>query len=539
MSMSLSRREFLMGMGAVGGMALLGTNIGAAAAQIRFGYAAITWGGKDVQAIEDIAALGFPGIQLRSNVLEAFGDRPAALRDLLNQHRLVTVALSSGGIRLDPAVERDELTKHMRHAAFVRDVGGLYLQMTDERPKGRPIVAADYTRLGRLLTELGRRTADIGIPVSYHHHMNALGERPEEIRAILDAADPKYVSFQLDTAHYQQGGGDPVRAVREYRDRLSFLHIKDVQGPLPGATGDLSRSYQFVELGRGKVDLKGVFDALNEVGFKGWAVVELDRVPDPKGTPKASAVINKKYLEDQLGLTVAAAVPAPLVAQSGAPAMHNRLTDEERRAGWELLFDGRTLKGWRGYKQPDAFRTRWKAENGLLTVGKSDGQDTRGKLDLISTSTFDQFELTFEWRISLGGNSGVKYFVLEDMDAAIGHEYQIIDDERHEDAKIGPERQTSAFYDVLAASDRPVRPAGEFNQSRILITGGRVEHWLNGTRVLRYELESEKLRAAIVDSKFKDVARFGKLQRGHVLLQDHGDAVWYRTIKIRRIGSGS
>src|SRR5262249_38701166 len=151
------------------------------------------------------------------------------------------------------------------------------------------------------------------------------------------------------------------------------------------------------------------------------------------------------------------------------------LTAAEKKAGWALLFDGRSLNGWRGYKMKDASSTRWRVEDGFLTVPRAEGQDTHGALDIISTETYDNFELTFEWRISQGGNSGVKYFVLEDMDAAIGHEYQVIDDERHPDAKVGPKRQTAALYDVLAATDRKLKPAGELNQSRILVTGRHVE----------------------------------------------------------------
>jgi inosose dehydratase len=270
---------------------------------IRFGYAAITWGGNDEQAIADISSVGFRGIQLRSNVLETYGQRPAALRDLLAQHKLPMVALSSGNLRLDPSMQADEIAKHARHAQFVRDAGGLFLQVIDERPKERPIERADYPRLGRLLTELGKRTADLGIPLAYHHHMNSLGERPDEIAHILEATDGRYVKLLLDVAHWKQGGGDPVKAVRDYADRLGFLHIKDVQSPIPGATGDLSRSYRFVELGRGSVDLKGVFAALAAVRFSGWAIVELDRVPDPDRTPKQAAEMNRQYLVGR-GMTI-------------------------------------------------------------------------------------------------------------------------------------------------------------------------------------------------------------------------------------------
>jgi inosose dehydratase len=276
--------------------------ITAAPGDITFGYAAITWQGNDRQAIEEVAAVGFKGIQLRTSVLPEFGDKPAALKELLAKHRLTMAAFSSGGVHIDPEFEKPDLETHQKHARFVRDAGGAYLQLTDTRPK-RQLTAADYRRLGRLLTEIGRRTADIGIPVAYHNHMNAIGERPDEVDWVLDAADPRYVKVLLDVAHYHQGGGDPIRAIRTYADRLLFLHIKDVESPLPGNSGDPMRSYRFVELGRGKVDLKGVFAALDAVKFRGWAIVELDRVPDDARTPKASAILAKEYLQ-KLGYQV-------------------------------------------------------------------------------------------------------------------------------------------------------------------------------------------------------------------------------------------
>jgi len=269
------------------------------AASMKFGYAAITWGSALAQAMDDIAAVGFRGIQLRGEAVQQFGDRPAALKEALAAHKLAFVALSSGNLSIDPAREQEERATHVRHAQFVRDCGGRFLQIIDERPKGRAIVANDYRRLGKLLTELGKRTADLGVPVVYHHHMNSLGEKPDEVDAVLAAADRKYVRVLFDTAHYQQGGGDPVAAIRKYRDWIEVLHLKDVRPQPAQASG-----YQFVELGRGRVDLPGVFAALREINFSGWGIVELDRVPDSGGTPKQSAEINKRYLVEKLHQTV-------------------------------------------------------------------------------------------------------------------------------------------------------------------------------------------------------------------------------------------
>ena len=317
-----SRREFLRQLGAGAAGALLpvgcaargarsaeGPQLGSPAprtprpASLKLGYAAITWGGDDERAIDEISALGFPGIQLRASVLARFGDRPAALRELLARHRLTFVALSSGNVGVDEGTGGHVIAEHVDHARFLHDAGGMYLQLIDERPKGRDVEPADYARLGRLLTEVGRRAADVGVRAGYHPHVGSVGEKPEAIDRILDASDSRYVGLLLDVAHYQVGGGDPVAAIRRYADRLLFLHIKDVRSAAPGAPASPS-SFQFVELGRGSVDLPGVFAALRDVGFGGWAVVELDSVTDPRRTPREAAAANKRYLEETIGLRV-------------------------------------------------------------------------------------------------------------------------------------------------------------------------------------------------------------------------------------------
>jgi inosose dehydratase len=277
------------------------TPISPAPSEIHLGYAAITWGGKDRQAIDDIAAVGFHGIQLRSNSIVEFGS-PAAVRDLLSRHELKFVALSSGDLLSDPAAAKESIAEHTAHAKFLRDAGGLYLQILDNRPKGRAATPADFKLLGKALTELGKRTADLGIPLGYHNHMGSLGERPEELDQIMNLSDPRYVRLELDIAHYFQGGGDPIKAIEKFSDRLLFLHIKDAEHLPPGK--DSQHSYRWVELGHGLVDVPAVFEALRKVNFRGWAVVELDGVPDNVQSPREAAAANKQYLQEKLGLTV-------------------------------------------------------------------------------------------------------------------------------------------------------------------------------------------------------------------------------------------
>src|SRR5215203_348008 len=231
-------------------------------------------------------------------------------------------------------------------------------------------------------------------------------------------------------------------------------------------------------------------------------------------------------------VAMAAAAAAWSADQSagGTPAALNQLTAQERAAGWRSLFDGRTLDGWRAYRRDTLPESGWEVKDGTLrTVAKVKGAD------LVTRQTFEDFEFSWEWRVAPGGNNGVKYFVTEARPQSPGHEYQMIDDAGYTGA-LHPNQHTADFYDVLpAAADKPVRPGGEWNSSRIVVRGTGVEHWLNGRRVLAYELGSPAVTAGIEKSKFKGHPGFGDKVAGPIMLTYHQDECWYRNLKIRQL----
>ena len=223
------------------------------------------------------------------------------------------------------------------------------------------------------------------------------------------------------------------------------------------------------------------------------------------------------------------AVLLATTALAAPPA--NQLTDAEKTAGWKLLFDGQTTAGWHTFKTTAFPAKGWEVEDGWLhCLGTTGG-------DIISDGEFDNFELQWEWKQAPAGNSGVKYFVTESRKTALGHEYQMIDDAREPDAKLANgKRGTAAFYDVLKPTAvPPTKPPGEANNSRILIQGNHVEHWLNGTKVLEYECGTDAIKAAVAESKFKSTVGFADKIKGHLLLQDHHSEVWFRNLKIREL----
>ncbi|MBL9167402.1 MAG: DUF1080 domain-containing protein [Verrucomicrobiales bacterium] len=217
-----------------------------------------------------------------------------------------------------------------------------------------------------------------------------------------------------------------------------------------------------------------------------------------------------------------------LVIVSMSSALPSVAADSSSKRGWQNLFDGKTTAGWRGFKKPGFPDKGWRVESGALVHASKGGGG-----DIISEQKFQEFDLRWEWKVADGANSGLKYFIIEERGSAIGHEYQMIDDALHPDARTGPLHQTAAFYDVLPPHKPAVKPAGEWNRSRILVKGNRVEHYLNGKLALRYEMGSPEVVEGVAKSKFKKVEGFGKPVLGHILLQDHSDEVWFRNIRIK------
>jgi hypothetical protein len=227
-------------------------------------------------------------------------------------------------------------------------------------------------------------------------------------------------------------------------------------------------------------------------------------------------------------------------AQTGrAP---NTLSEKERAEGWKLLWDGRTSWGWRSAKGPEFPKQGWETKDGVLSVIETGGAESRAGGDIVTTASYARFELRAEFRLTPGANSGIKYYVDTDLNkaegSAIGLEFQLLDDARHPDAKLGRDgnRTLASLYDLIpAAADKRTKAIGEWNEARIVSDGRHVEHWLNGGKVLEYERGSEAFRKLVAVSKYKVWPAFGERPDGPILLQDHGNAVSFRNLKLREL----
>jgi inosose dehydratase len=306
-----SRRQLLLGVGATALAAQFDANpISSFFADYEFkiGYHAVTWGDKTEQAIDEISELGFSGVAIRRSDYEKYANRAAEFKDLMAAKKLTLVSISTGDVTINPGDEKQEIADHVAMAKWMKEVGGLYLEVADgSRAKEGVNDHDDYKRLGRRLTEIGKRTfGGYGVKLGYQNRMNSMGERQLEFDRIMNASDPKYVLAALDVAHMHTAGGDPVKFTRDYINRMLYPHFKDVliQKPPPGLDGrPLRPKYDFVELGQGVVNIPGALQIMKDFRYQGWIIIELDRAPRGR-TPKESAVISKKFVEERLKLKI-------------------------------------------------------------------------------------------------------------------------------------------------------------------------------------------------------------------------------------------
>ena len=227
--------------------------------------------------------------------------------------------------------------------------------------------------------------------------------------------------------------------------------------------------------------------------------------------------------------------PLPVMVQ------RNVLTQQEKEEGWQMLWDGSTTKGWRGAKLDGFPKQGWLIKNGILTVLASGGAESAAGGDIVTEALYDDFELLVDFKLTAAANSGIKYYVDTEINkgpgSSIGLEYQILDDALHPDAKLGNHegsRTLASLYDLIQADvNKPAKPIGEWNTAYILSKNHHVEHWLNGVKVLEYERGSEGFRKLVSESKYEKWPNFGELEKGQILLQDHGDQVSFRNIKIK------
>ena len=285
-------------------------------------------------------------------------------------------------------------------------------------------------------------------------------------------------------------------------------------------------------------------DMVDDLTAEGFFGLQVHSIGDPEHAGISVRWRNIRILTDNLEANRTARDPD--VVQISY--LQNQLTDYELRHGWRLLWDGKTSTGWRGAKLDHYPESGWNMADGVLSVDETEGLESAGPGDIVTLDSFSNFELQFEFLISEGANSGVKYFVDPDLNlgpgSAIGCEFQILDDAVHPDAKLGVSgnRTMASLYDMITAENlqtegraKQFKGIGQWNQGRIVSDNGHVEHWLNNERVVEFDRSSQTFRALVAYSKYKKWDGFCQWPEGQIVLQDHGNAVSYRSIKVREL----
>lgn len=399
----------------------------------------------------------------------------------------------------------------------------------------------------RLLEEIDRLVKEFDMRYAIHNHGPASPEMYPDVEygwKLVKDLDPR-VGFCIDVGWEYGSGKDPAESIRKYASRIFDAHIKNFEIGKPDGAA--------IPLPRGKIDLVKVFQAFADVGYEGVCSLEYERDFDDNLLGIVESIAYARGVCDAIK-TKAKMDPAPANA--------NTLSDSEKADGWKLLWDGKTLDGWVGVKNKfvRAPEKGWVIADGTLTMRPVSGISEKGEWfplppedrklggggDIVTIGKYRDFAFKFDFRLTEKANSGVKYFYDENFDGGTCEEYQILEN-GHPDSSKGKDgnRKAASLYDIYPAqADGILKPAGKWNSGMIVAKGDKVEHWLNGKKVLEYTRFTAEFRAAVNASKYAEWGKdengarrpWGENREGRILLQDHSDStVSFCNLKIKEL----
>lgn len=442
------------------------------------------------------------------------------------------VAVKSVHIPFDIDEETLQKTKNAAREAGVDIYAGGVIYMKTEDEVRQAFTYADRVGMKMIVGVPNPELIDLcqdmvqqfNIQLAIHNHgsRNILYPDAGSAYDLIKSRDPR-MGLCIDVGHTLRLNLNPASEIRKYQDRLLDIQLWDVSSA--------SHEGRSILPGYGVMDLQEVLQALVDVDYTG--VVSVEYWNDPEN-PELGTAYTIGYLR-------------AMMTKLDFPenVFDNELTDWEEEGGWQLLFNGKDSKGWRGINLEQFPQRGWYIQQGNLCVDQNQGQESANGGDIVTLKEYDNFILEWEWKMMTpGGNSGLKYFVQEgrsdNKKYGYGIEYQLLDDANHPwmlegKMETGDYRTVAAAYELYPAQNKKLKPLGTYNHSKIEVNNGQVTHWLNGIKVLEFDRFSDDFKQKVKESKFSSIEDFGHWESGHILLQDHGSNVCFKNIKIKEL----
>ena len=378
-----------------------------------------------------------------------------------------------------------------------------------------------------ILQELADFANPYGVRLAIYHHVGFLAEKVEDSYRLALKVNRQNVGSVFNLCHFLKTDSEE-NLEKVLNLTLPKLFAVSISGADGGNTKSMDWDRLIQPLGQDTFEVYRVVEMLADNGYLGPIGIQCYNI---KGSPE---IYLKQSIDAWKTFKQKYAIPV------------NSLTKQEKKEGWELLFDGKSTNKWRGINQKSFPKDGWKVENGELCIfGNNVLAESENAGDIITKEVYDNFELIWDWKMQTkGGNSGVKYFVLEGLSYNPTHgeglEYQLLDDMNNPwmlegKMKPGDYHTLALLYEIYPVTNVHPNPLGIWNQSKIVCKGNHVEHWLNGIKVLDYERGSDDYKDRVAKSKMASISNFGMAEKGHILLQDHGSILHFRNIKIKEL----